>query len=157
MNSELSLPLKSLIAFAHPLFMLVALLATGYALYLGVLVRKTRNADAETRKKNIKAKYNQRHFLIGSLLLAVWVIGTVAGMASTYTLYHKLFVSSHLIFGLSTICLAAVAVALVPFMQQGKEWYRIIHILCTSAVVFCFVTQTITGFQIVQKMVGELY
>lgn len=156
MNSEFSPPVQALISFAHPVLMLVALAATLYALYLGVLVRRTRSADAETRKQLIKGKYNQRHFQVGSILLAVWVIGAIGGMAATYVLYHKLFVSPHLIVGLSTLCFAALAVTLVPLMQQGKDWARVTHILCASAVLGCFLAQTYTGLQIVQKMLGEM-
>jgi Protein of unknown function (DUF4079) len=156
MATEFSPFLKALISFAHPTLMLGALLATLYALYLGVLVRRTRNADAETRKQMIKEKYNQRHFQFGAILLAVWVIGTVGGMGATYLLYHKLFVSPHLIIGLSTICFAALAATLVPLMQQGKEWARLLHITFTMLVVGCFLAQTVTGLQIVQKMIGEM-
>jgi len=90
MMPETPVFLKSLIAFAHPVLMLIALAATFYALYLGVLVRRTRSADAEVRKRLIKQKYNQRHFQWGSVLLALWVMGAVGGMVATYTLYHKL-------------------------------------------------------------------
>jgi hypothetical protein len=156
MSTEFSPFLKGLISFAHPVLMLVALIATLYALYLGVLVRRTRSADAETRKQMIKEKYNQRHFQLGVVLLAVWVIGTVGGMTATYLLYHKLFVSPHLLIGLSTICFAALAAVFVPFMQQGKDWARLLHITFTTLVLGCFLAQTVTGLQIVQKMIGEM-
>ncbi|XHX80278.1 MAG: DUF4079 domain-containing protein [Stenomitos frigidus ULC029] len=148
--------LKAVISFAHPVLMLGALVATLYALYLGVLVRRTRSADAETRKQMIKQKYNQRHFQLGALLLAVWVIGTVAGMGATYLLYGKLFFSPHLLIGLSTICFAALAATLVPLMQKGKEWARLVHITFATLVLGCFLAQTVTGLQIVQKMLGEM-
>jgi membrane associated rhomboid family serine protease len=156
MNTELSPIVKSLIAFAHPVFMLGALVGALYALYLGVLSRRTRNTDAETRKQLIKGKYNQRHFQVGAILLAIWVIGSVGGMAATYVLYHKLFVSSHLIVGLSTVCFAALAATFAPLMQQGKEWARLLHITLTSLVLGCFLAQTYTGLQIVQKMLNEI-
>ncbi len=136
--------------------MLSTLVAACYALYMGVLVRRTRSADAETRKQLIKQKYNQRHFQLGVILLAIWVIGTVGGMTATYLLYHKLFVSPHLIIGLSTICFAALAATFVPWMQQGKEWARLLHITFTTLVLGCFLAQTVTGLQIVQKMVNEM-
>lgn len=156
MSTEFPLWVKSIIAFAHPVIMMGTLVATFYALYLGVQVRRTRHVEAEVRKQLIKQRFNQRHFQWGAVLLSIWVMGSIAGMAVTYTLYHKLFVSPHLIVGLATICFAALAVTLVPLMQQGKEWARITHILCASLVVFCFVTQTLTGLQIVQKMVSEM-
>jgi hypothetical protein len=156
MTSETPVLLKSLIAFSHPALMIGALIATFYALYLGVLVRRTRSADPEIRKQLIKQKYNQRHFQLGAILLAVWVVGAVGGMAATYLLYHKLFVSSHLIVGLSTICLVGLAVVFVPLMLQGREWARILHITCTTLVVGCFLAQTLTGLQIVQKLLKEI-
>jgi len=155
-TTEFSPFLKGVISFAHPVLMLGALIAALYALYLGVLVRRTRSADAETRKQMIKEKYHQRHFQLGSLLLAVWVIGTVGGMTATYLLYHKLFFSPHLIVGLSTICFAALAAMFVPLMQQGKDWARLLHITFTTLVLGCFLAQTVTGLQIVQKMIGEM-
>ncbi|MGA7935720.1 MAG: DUF4079 domain-containing protein [Kovacikia sp.] len=157
MTSETPIFLKSLLAFSHPATMLGALIATFYALYLGVLVRRTRNADAETRKQLIKQKYNQRHFQLGAILLAVWVIGAVGGLSATYLLYHKLFVGPHLIVGLMTICFVVLAVAFVPLMLQGKEWARMLHITCTSLVVACFLAQTFTGLQIVPKLVKEIF
>jgi flagellar biosynthesis protein FlhB len=147
---------KVLISFTHPVLMLGALIATFYALYLGLLVRQTRSADAETRKQLIKQKYNQRHFQLGALLLAVWVIGAVVGMGATYLLYGKLFVSPHLLIGLSTICFAALAATLVPPMQQGKEWARLLHITFATLVLGCFLAQTVTGLQVVQKMIDEM-
>jgi hypothetical protein len=157
MNAETSIVLKALVAFAHPLIMACTLMATVYALYLGVQTRRARNAEADIRKQMVKQKFGQRHFQWGAVLLSIWVIGGITGMTVTYTMYHRLFVSPHLIFGLSTLCFAALAVTLVPVMQQGKEWARITHIICASLVVFCFVTQTLTGFQIVQKLATELF
>lgn len=157
MNTEFSPIVESLIAFTHPILMLGALAGALYALYLGVLARRTRNTDAETRKQLIKGKYSQKHFQVGSILLAIWVIGSVGGIAATYVLYHKLFFSSHLIVGLSTICFAAFAAAFAPLMQQGKEWARLLHITFTSLVLGCFLAQTYTGLQIVQKMLREMF
>jgi hypothetical protein len=154
--SQDSVVLQAVVAFAHPVLMLIGLIAALYALYLGVLARRTRSADAETRKRLVKEKFNQRHYQLGAILLAVWVIGAVGGMAATYTLYQKLFVSPHLIVGLSMICLAALAATLAPLMQQGKEWARIAHISCTTVLLGLFFAQTVTGLQIVQKMLGEM-
>jgi flagellar biosynthesis protein FlhB len=155
-STDFSPLLKAVISFTHPVLMLGALIATFYALYLGLLARQTRSADAETRKQMIKQKYNQRHFQLGALLLAVWVIGAVAGMGATYLLYGKLFVSPHLLIGLSTICFASLAATLVPLMQQGKEWARLLHIALATLVVGCFLAQTVTGLQVVQKMIDEM-
>lgn len=155
MNQD-SVVLQAVISFAHPVLMLIGLFGTLYALYLGVLARRTRSADAETRKRLVKEKFNQRHYQLGAILLAIWVIGAVGGMAATYTLYQKLFVSPHLIVGLSMICLAALAATLAPLMQQGREWARIAHISCTTVLLGLIFAQTVTGLQIVQKMLGEM-
>lgn len=155
MNSD-SIILKSLIAFAHPLLMLVALAGGFYALYLGLQVRRTRTADKEERKELIKGKYNQKHFQTGSILLAIWVIGGIGGMAATYTLYHKLFVSPHLIVGLLSVGVVAIAAGFAPLMQQGQEWARVAHIAIATTMIGLVLAQTYTGLQIVQKLFNEL-
>jgi len=147
---------KALISFAHPLVMLGTLIGALYALYLGIQVRRSRNADKDLKKELIKGRYNQRHFQMGSLLLTLWIVGGLGGMAATYTLYHKLFVSPHLLLGLSSVGLVALAAALVPLMQQGKEWARLTHIAFTVTLVGLTLAQTVTGLQIVQKMLNEL-
>jgi len=151
MNSNAPLLLKSFIAFAHPILMLATVFGGLYALYLGTLVRRTRTVDAEARKQLIKGKFNQKHFQLGSILLAVWILGGLGGMAATYVLYQKLFVSPHLIVGLVSVALVALAAMFVPLMQQGKEWVRIAHITCTSLLVGAVLYQSFTGLKIVQK------
>ncbi|MBF2026266.1 MAG: DUF4079 domain-containing protein [Oscillatoriales cyanobacterium C42_A2020_001] len=149
--------LKSFIAFTHPVLMLGTVLGGLYALYLGALVRRTRTADAEVRKELIKGKFNQKHFQLGSVLLAIWVLGGISGMAATYTLYQKLFVSPHLIVGLISVGLVALAAMFAPLMQQGKEWARIAHITCTSLLIGAVFYQSFTGLKIVLKMVQEMF
>jgi len=147
---------RVLISFAHPIVMLATLFGALYALYLGVQVRRTRTADKDLKKELIKGRYNQRHFQLGSLLLMLWIVGGLGGMAATYTLYQKLFVSPHLLLGLASVGAVAIAAALVPLMQQGKEWARLTHIAFTVTVVGLTLAQTFTGLQIVQKMLNEL-
>ena len=60
--------------FLHPLAMWALLALTGYALFLGIKAKKTRTADAETRKQLIKGQYAKRHYLFGSAVLAVMVL-----------------------------------------------------------------------------------
>lgn len=155
MNSD-SIILKSLVAFSHPVLMLVTLLGAWYALYLGLQVRRSHTADKEVRKELIKGKYNQRHFQLGSILLVLWVIGGIGGMAATYTLYHKLFVSPHLIIGLSSIVAVAISAGLAPLLQQGKDWARLAHITLTTTVIGLVLAQTFTGIQIAQKLLSEI-
>ena len=153
---ETSIVLKSLIAFSHPVLMLGTLVGGFYALYLGWQVRRSRSADKEERKELIKGKYNQRHFQLGSILLVLWVVGGIGGMAATYTLYKKLFVSPHLLLGLSSIGVVAIAASLAPLVQQGKEWARLTHIAFTTTLLGLVLAQTFTGLQIVQKMLNEM-
>jgi threonine/homoserine/homoserine lactone efflux protein len=155
MNSD-SIVLKSLIAFAHPLLMLATLAGGFYALYLGLQVRRTRTADKEVKKELIKGKYNQRHFQLGSILLVLWVIGGIGGMAATYTLFHKLFVSPHLIIGLLSVGVVASAAAFAPLMQQGQEWARVTHIAIATTMIGLVLAQTYTGLQIVQKLLHDI-
>jgi Ca2+/Na+ antiporter len=154
MNTDATF-VKAMIAFAHPIVMLGTLISALYALYLGIQVRRSRTADKELKKELIKGRYNQRHFQLGSLLLTFWIVGGLGGMAATYTLYHKLFVSPHLLLGLSSVAVVALAAALVPLMQQGKEWARLTHIAFTMTLVGLTLAQTATGFQIVQKLFRE--
>ena len=155
MNSD-SIVLKSLIAFAHPVLMLGTLGGAFYALYLGIQVRRSRTVDKEVRKELVGGKYKQRHFQIGSILLALWVVGGIGGMASTYTLDHKLYFSPHLIIGLSSLGAVAIAASLVPLMQQGKEWARLLHIAFTTTIVGLVLAQTVTGVQITQKLLNQI-
>ncbi len=157
MSEEMPILLKSIIAFSHPVFMLGLLGASLYALYLGLLARRTRTAEPEVRKQLIKEKFNQKHFKLASILLAIWTIGGLGGMAATYTLFHKLFVSPHLIIGLSSVGLIALAAMFVPLMQQGKEWARIAHITCTVLLLGTILAQTFTGLKIVQKIVQDMF
>ncbi|MFB2893368.1 DUF4079 domain-containing protein [Aerosakkonemataceae cyanobacterium BLCC-F50] len=155
MNSD-SIILKSLIAFSHPLLMLGTLAGAFYALYLGWQVRRTRTADKDVKKELIKGKFNQRHFQFASILLALWIVGGIGGMAATYTLFHKLFVSPHLLLGLSSIAVVAIAAAFAPLMQQGQEWARIAHITIATTMIGLVLAQTYTGLQIVQKLVNDI-
>lgn len=152
-----SVALKSLIAFSHPVLMLGILAGAFYALYLGVQVRRSRTADKEVRKELIQGKYNQRHYQLASILLVLWVIGGIGGMGATYTLFHKLFVSPHLIGGLASVAIVAIAAGLAPLLQKGKEWARISHITVTTTLIGLLLAQTFTGLQIVQKLLKDLF
>jgi threonine/homoserine/homoserine lactone efflux protein len=150
-----SVLIKSLIAFAHPVLMVGTLAGAIYALYLGVQVRRTRTADKEDKKDLIKGKFNQRHYQMGAILLVIWVVGGLGGMVATYTLFHKLFVSSHLILGLTSVATVAIAASLAPLLQQGKEWARLLHITVTVTLMVLVLAQTYTGLQIVQKLIKD--
>jgi hypothetical protein len=155
MNLELSQPLKFWLNFIHPTMMWLLFAWTLYAMYLGFQVRKTRTADAEKRKELIQGKFNIKHYQVGSVLLAIMVLGTIGGMAVTYINNGKLFVGPHLIAGLSMTGLIAVSAALSPFMQKGRDWARYTHIVLNVLLVALFGWQAVTGMDIVQRILNN--
>ena len=138
--------------FLHPLLMWALLAGSGYALYLGIKAKKTRTASAEERKELIKGKFAQRHYLIGSGVLAVMVLGTLGGMAVTYLNNGKLFVGAHLLAGLGMTGLIALAASLSPLMQRGNLIARKAHVGLNMLVMTLFLWQAISGMQIVNKI-----
>ena len=138
--------------FLHPLLMWGLLAASGYAMLLGIKAKKTRTGTPEQRKELIKGRFGQRHFQLGSLLLAVMVLGTFGGMAVTYLNNGKLFVGPHLLVGIAMTSLLAVAAALSPLMQAGNVVARKVHVGLNMSVMTLFLWQAVTGMQIVQKI-----
>jgi hypothetical protein len=138
--------------FLHPLLMWALLGLSAYALSLGIQAKKTRTADAETRKQLIKGQFAKRHFLVGGLMLALMVIGTFGGMAVTYLNNGKLFVGPHLLVGLGMTSLVALAVALVPLIQQGNLVARKAHVGLNMLMMTLFLWQAVTGMQILNKI-----
>lgn len=138
--------------FVHPLLMWVLLGLAAYAMVLGIRAKKTRTADAEERKALIKGQFARRHYQLGSLLLAFMVLGTVGGMGVTYLNNGKLFVSPHLLVGLTMTSLIAMAAALSPLMQQGNVVARKVHVGLNMAMMTLFLWQAVTGMQIVNKI-----
>jgi hypothetical protein len=142
--------------FVHPTIMWVLLAIAIYSLYLGIQVQRTRYADSTLKKELIKGRYNVRHYQIGSVLLALMVIGSIAGMAVTYINNGKLFVGPHLLAGLGMTGLIALSAALSPFMQKGQNWARFSHIALNVVLLGLFGWQAITGVQIVQRIVSKM-
>ncbi len=138
--------------FLHPLLMLGLLALSSYGMLLGIKAKKTRTADAETRKQLIKGQFAKRHFQIGSLILAITVLGTFGGMAVTYINNGKLFVGPHLLVGIGMTCLVALAVSLTPLMQQGNLIARKAHVGLNMAMMTLFLWQAVSGFQILNKI-----
>ncbi|NQV09933.1 MAG: DUF4079 domain-containing protein [Cyanobacteria bacterium] len=138
--------------FLHPLLMWSLLALSGYALFLGIKAKKTRTAEPEQRKELIKGKYAQRHYVIGSLVLAVMVLGSFGGMAVTYLNNGKLFVGPHLLAGLGMVGLIAVAASLSPWMQRGNLIARKVHVGLNMTVMSLFLWQAVSGVQIVNKI-----
>ena len=138
--------------FLHPLLMLGLLALSSYGMLLGIKAKKTRTADAETRKQLIKGQFAKRHFQIGSLILAITVLGTFGGMAVTYINNGKLFVGPHLLVCIGMTCLVALAVSLTPLMQQGNLIARKAHVGLNMAMMTLFLWQAVSGFQILNKI-----
>ncbi|MEB3350819.1 MAG: DUF4079 domain-containing protein [Cyanobacteriota bacterium] len=138
--------------FLHPLLMWLLLGLSLYAMVLGIKAKKIRTAPAEERKQLIKGQFGKRHFQMGSLLLALMVLGTVGGMAVTYINNGKLFVGPHLLVGLAMTGLIAMAAALSPLMQAGNVLARKLHVGLNMTLVSLFLWQAVSGMQIVQKI-----
>ncbi|QIZ69290.1 DUF4079 domain-containing protein [Oxynema aestuarii] len=156
MTIELPAPLQTVLPFFHPLIMWVLFATSVYALFLGIKVKRTRQATGDAKKELIKGKYNIKHYQVGSVLLAFMVFGTIGGMAVTYITNGKLFVGPHLLVGLGMTGLIAASAALAPLMQQGKDWARFGHIGLNMSLLLLFGWQAVTGMQIVQKILSNM-
>ncbi|MCC5620296.1 DUF4079 domain-containing protein [Nostoc sp. CHAB 5715] len=155
MSLELSASVKYWLNFFHPVLMWALLVLSIYAAYLGLQVQRTRNAQGEEKKELIKGKYNVRHYQIGSILLALMVVGAIGGMGVTYINNGKLFVGPHLLAGLGMTSLIAFSAALSPYMQKGANWARATHILLNFTLLGLFAWQAVTGVQIVQRILTK--
>lgn len=156
MSIELPAPLQAVLPFFHPLLMWVLFGTTIYALYLGIKAKRTRQAQGEAKKELIKGKYNVKHYQVGSVLLAIMVLGTIGGMAVTYISNGKLFVGPHLLVGLGMTGLIATSASMAPFVQKGITWARVTHVGLNMILVLLFGWQAVTGMQIVQKIVNNM-
>ncbi|AFZ32117.1 hypothetical protein Glo7428_3651 [Gloeocapsa sp. PCC 7428] len=152
---ELSQDVKFWLNFIHPVLMWGLLAASFYALYLGVQVRRTRYAEGDVKKELIKGRYNVKHYQIGSVILALMVLGTLAAMGVTYINNQKLFLGPHLLVGLGMTGMIAVSASLSPFMQKGQNWARYTHIVLNSALLALFSWQAVSGVQIIQNILSK--
>ncbi len=155
MSIELPESIKVYSQFFHPILMWVLLGLSIYAFYLGSQSRKLRKADKEVRKELIGKRFTERHFRIGSIVLALMVTGTVGGMAVTYINNGKLFVGSHLIAGLGMTMMIAISASLVPFMQKGNHLARITHISLNIFLLGLFGWQAFSGMDIVTRILSN--
>ncbi len=156
MSLEIPVSIKPWLNFIHPALMWVLLGTSLYALYLGILVRRTRNAEGEAKKELIKGRFNVRHYQVGSLLLALMVIGTLIGMGVTYINNGKLFVGPHLLAGLGMTGMIAVSAALSPYMQKGHDWARYSHIFLNVVLLGLFGWQAVSGVEILQRIISKM-
>lgn len=155
MNLPISADVKFWLNFFHPLLMWVLLGVSIYALYLGVQWRRARTAEGDQKKELLKGRFNVRHYQIGSLLLALMVIGSIGGMAITYINNNKLFVGPHLLAGLGMTGLIAASASLSPFMQKGHDWARYTHIVLNALILALFSWQAVSGVQIIQNILSK--
>ena len=156
MSSELLHTLKVYSQFVHPALMWVLFALTIYAFYLGIQWRRARSAEGDTKKELLKGRFNIKHYQIGSIVLALMVLGSVGAMGATYINSGKLFVNPHLIIGLGMTGLIAVSASLSPFMQKGQDWARYSHIAINVAITGLFGWQAITGIGIVQNIIKRM-
>lgn len=156
MSFEIPESVKVWSQFFHPIMMWVVFALASYAMYLGIQVRRTRSAEGDLKKDLIKGRFNIRHYQMGSLLLALMILGSIGGMAVTYINNGKLFVGPHLLAGVAMTGLIAVATALSPLMQKGVEWARYTHIALNVVMMGLFGWQAITGMDIVQRIISRM-
>jgi hypothetical protein len=156
MNLAIPESIKTWSQFGHPILMWVLFGMAVYALYLGIKVKRIRQADKETRKELIKGNFKERHHQVGALFMALIVLGTVGGMAVTYINNGKLFVGPHLLAGLGMMTMVTISASLVPYMQKGNEVARFSHVGLNMTMLLIFAWQAVTGMQIVQKIISRL-
>lgn len=152
---ELSPEIKFWLNFIHPVLMWILLGVSLYALYLGVQVRRTRSAEGEVKKELIRGRYNVKHYQVGSVLLALMILGALAAMGVTYINNQKLFLGPHLLIGLGMTGMIAISASLSPFMQRGKNWARYSHIVLNAVLLALFSWQAVSGVQIVQNILSK--
>lgn len=156
MNLEIPETVKVWSQFAHPILMWLLLGMAVYAFYLGMKTRQTRTADKEQRKELVKKHFRNQHYQLGSLLLALMVLGTIGGMGVTYINNGKLFVGPHLLVGLAMTGIIATAAALVPLMQKGNEAARYTHIALNAILLGLFGWQAVSGMDILQRIISKM-
>ena len=145
--------IKFALQFIHPVLMWALLAATLYAAYLGWQWRQTRQMEAGDEKKAmVKQRFNQRHYVLGSAILAIMVLGNAGGMAVTYLNNGKLFVGPHLLVGLAMTGMIAAAASLSPLMQQGNLIARKAHVGLNMGTMTLFLWQAVSGMEIVNKI-----
>ena len=156
MSLEIPAEIKPWLNFIHPPLMWAVLALSFYALYLGVQWRRARTAEGDLKKELLKGRYNVRHYQIGSIVLALMVLGTIGGMAATYINNSKLFFGPHLLIGLGMTGMVAVSASLSPYMQKGHDWARYTHIVVNSALLALFTWQAVSGVQIIQNILSKM-
>jgi len=156
MNLTIPEEVKVWSQFGHPILMWILLGLSVYALYLGIQLRRIRTAEKDVRKELVKGKFNIKHYQVGSLILALMVLGSIGAMAVTYINNGKLFFGPHLLVGLAMTGLIAISASLSPLMQKGNDLARYTHITLNVFILGLFGWQAISGMDIVQKIIARL-
>ncbi|PSB02510.1 DUF4079 domain-containing protein [Merismopedia glauca] len=156
MSLAIPTEIKPWLNFIHPILMWILLAISIYAMYLGIQIRRTRNAQGEAKKELVKGKFNVRHHQMGSILLALMVIGTLVAMGVTYINNQKLFFGPHLLVGLGMTGLIATSAALSPYMQKGVDWARYTHITLNVILLGLFGWQALSGVEILQRIISKM-
>lgn len=155
MSLDSLVALRPYISFFHPIIMWIVLIVALYAMYLGIQVRRTRVADGDLKATLVKGRFAIRHHQVGSILLALIVMGAIGGIAVTYINSGKVVIGPHLFFGLGIVGLVSASAALVPFMPK-QNWLRSVHVLLNLVLMGLFGWEAVTGVQIVQKLLSQL-
>ncbi|KAJ8604844.1 hypothetical protein CTAYLR_001063 [Chrysophaeum taylorii] len=94
------------------------------------------------------------HYTLGTVLLGFGIPLAIEGPVNTYMRAGKLFPGPHLYAGAIVVSLWALAAALVPDMQKGKEWARSAHVALNAINVALFAYYQIpTGLEIANKVI----
>jgi hypothetical protein len=110
----------------------------------------------EQRKALAQGGFRDRHFAIGSFLLASGVAFAIEGPVNTYLRAGKLFPGEHLYAGAAIVVLWALAAAMIPWMQKGQEWARTTHISLNVLNIALFAYyQLPSGYKIALKVLEK--
>ncbi len=108
-----------------------------------------------TRKELAQGDFRDRHWGLGSIILAFGVSFAVEGPLNTYARAGKLFPGPHVYAGCACVALWAFAAALVPQMQKGEDWARSCHIGFNGLATALFAWQITTGWGITEKVLQK--
>ena len=111
---------------------------------------------SQTRKDLLAKDFRGRHWALGAVLLGIGISFAIEGPVNTYMRAGKLFPGAHVYAGVAVASLWAVAAALVPEMQKGKDWARSGHIGANALTFALFAYYQIpTGLAITQKVIEK--
>jgi len=111
---------------------------------------------SQQRKALAEGGFRDKHFAIGSFLLASGVTFAIEGPVNTYLRAGKLFPGEHLYAGAAIVVLWALAAAMIPWMQKGQEWARTSHIALNVLNIALFAYyQLPSGYKIALKVLEK--